>query len=143
MIKPLQPTLNYFFLAICIGLLSYSAHQMLKLYKHQKNAIKTKGVLLKYNTKTGYAKLTKNRRPVHAPVYKFTSLKGEEFIIESIHFKEDKKYETGNQLEVLYMENNPRDAYITNNYPIRTYGYLFFAAFVGVLITIIPIIKKI
>ncbi len=141
MYKNIHPFFIYFFLAVFIGLLTYATNNLFNLYIHQKNAIKTTGVFEHYTTKTGYAKLTKDRKPIHAPVFNFKTLDGETIKVQSVSFKEEQVYKKGDTVEVFYLKEEPKKAFLKNNYPYKNNIYLFIGSLIGVVITMLQVIK--
>lgn len=131
----IHPYLNLLFLFVFCCILIYAGNNLFRFYKHKKNATKVVGKLIDYSSKTGYAKLSKNRKTIYAPNFSFTTKKGEEVIINSINFNKEKAYNIGDNVPVLYLEENPKNAILENNYPYKKNIYLICVGFIGLVIT--------
>ena len=110
--------LQYLYISILavivfLGMMIFACYNLYKLSNFNKNTIKTNGTIIGYNSKTGYAKLTKNRKLVYAPIFSFITKDKKNITIESIIFTKTKSHKKGETVQVYYNKNNPRMIKIT------------------------------
>jgi len=138
----LHPTMNIFILVVSIGMVVFTTWQLYQSINLKYNSNKTDGIITGYYTKEGEAKFRWNRKPVYAPVFKYTDENEEIHEVITSNYKKEMKYEKGDTVTVYYNSDSPKKAQIDDSFPWLRDITLFVFGILGVFFTLLPILGK-
>lgn len=142
--KTIYSLANKFSFIIFILLTIYSCWKIYQLFNLKYQGEITTGIIIGHETKKNNSFFEKNKKIVHAPIFKYKNLNNNTDIkISSTVYNEIKKHQIGDTVQVCYIKNKEFKAQIKGLFPWRNKIYMLIVGIVGLLVTTLPFFKKI